>query len=38
MPLLKRKPYALSKRPKALEPDEVVFKVRITGEVFRDYE
>ncbi|XP_024383806.1 uncharacterized protein [Physcomitrium patens] len=37
MPLFKRKPYVLRKPPKDLLPDEDVFKVRFTKEVFRDY-
>ena len=37
MPLFKRKPYLLRKPPKDLLPDEDVFQVRFTKEVFRDY-
>lgn len=38
MPLLKRKPYDLSKPPDNLKPKELVFQVRFTKEIFRDYE
>eukprot|EP00250_Pteridium_aquilinum_P009835 c18970_g1_i1 orf=191-1018(+) len=38
MPLLRRKGYALSQPPQDLRPDELVFLVRFTGEVFRKYE
>lgn len=37
MPLFKRKPFALVERPKDLEPHELVFQVRFTKEIFRDY-
>lgn len=37
MPLYKRKPFALVERPKDLEPRELVFQVRFTKEIFRDY-
>ncbi|KAJ7957110.1 DDT domain-containing protein [Quillaja saponaria] len=37
MPLLKRKPFSLSEPPKDLEPCELVYQVRFTKEVFRDY-
>lgn len=37
MPLYKRKPFALVERPKDLEPHELVFQVRFTKEIFRDY-
>ncbi|KAL3684941.1 hypothetical protein R1sor_002963 [Riccia sorocarpa] len=38
MPLLKRKPYTLNSPPRDLRPDELVFQVRFTKEIFRDYE
>lgn len=38
MPLLKRKPYGLSKPPEDLKPHELVFQVRFTKEIFKDYE
>lgn len=38
MPLLKRKAYALSKPPHDLQPHELVFQVRFTKEIFKDYE
>lgn len=37
MPLYKRKPFALVERPKDLKPNELVFQVRFTKEIFRDY-
>ncbi|XP_017255466.1 uncharacterized protein LOC108225159 isoform X1 [Daucus carota subsp. sativus] len=37
MPLYKRKPYPLVENPTDLSSDELVFQVRYTGEVFRDY-
>lgn len=38
MPLLKRKPYTLEPPPRDLKPDETVYQVRHTKEIFRDYE
>ncbi|KAJ7528779.1 hypothetical protein O6H91_15G019500 [Diphasiastrum complanatum] len=38
MPLLRRKAFALAKPPDDLRPDELIFQVRFTKEVFRDYE
>lgn len=38
MPLWKKKPYPLSPPPQDLKPDELVFQVRFTREVFRSYE
>ncbi|KAK4717413.1 hypothetical protein R3W88_015751 [Solanum pinnatisectum] len=37
MPLFKRKPFALAEKPKDLKPNELVFQVRFTKEIFRDY-
>ncbi|PON48734.1 WSTF/Acf1/Cbp [Parasponia andersonii] len=37
MPLLKRKPFLLAQPPKDLEPHELLFQVRFTKEIFRDY-
>ncbi|GAB2218840.1 hypothetical protein Droror1_Dr00002072 [Drosera rotundifolia] len=37
MPLLKRTPFTLIEPPKDLDPDEQVFQVRFTKEIFRDY-
>ncbi|CAN4115326.1 unnamed protein product [Withania somnifera] len=37
MPLYKRKPFALVEKPKDLKPNELVFQVRFTNEIFRDY-
>ncbi|CAK9161959.1 unnamed protein product [Ilex paraguariensis] len=37
MPLYKRKTFPLSERPKDLNPQELVFQVRFTKEIFRDY-
>lgn len=37
MPLLKRKPFSLAETPKDLEPHELVYQVRFTKEIFRDY-
>ncbi|XP_076900697.1 uncharacterized protein LOC143554917 [Bidens hawaiensis] len=37
MPLLKRKPFSLSERPDDLMPEELVFQIRFTKEIFRDY-
>ena len=38
MPLLKRKPYELSNPPDDLNPKDLVFQVRITKEIFKDYQ
>ncbi|CAJ1937697.1 unnamed protein product [Sphenostylis stenocarpa] len=37
MPLLRRKPFALAKPPEELKPDELVYQIRFTKEIFRDY-
>ncbi|PSR88080.1 DDT domain-containing protein [Actinidia chinensis var. chinensis] len=37
MPLYKRKPFPLAERPTDLKPQEHVFQVRFTKEIFRDY-
>ncbi|XP_059317391.1 uncharacterized protein LOC132067972 isoform X2 [Lycium ferocissimum] len=37
MPLYKRKPFALVEKPKDLKPNELVFQVRFTKEIFREY-
>ncbi|XP_076906960.1 uncharacterized protein LOC143563260 [Bidens hawaiensis] len=37
MPLLKRKPFSLLERPDDLMPEELVFQIRFTKEIFRDY-
>jgi hypothetical protein len=37
MPLLKKKPFTLLEPPKDLEPNELVYQVRFTKEIFRDY-
>ncbi|KAI8535401.1 hypothetical protein RHMOL_Rhmol10G0171000 [Rhododendron molle] len=37
MPLCKRKPFPLVERPQDLKPQELVFLVRLTKEIFRDY-
>ncbi|XP_057972187.1 uncharacterized protein LOC131160480 isoform X3 [Malania oleifera] len=37
MPLLKRKPFALLEPPEDLKPSELVYQVRFTKEIFRDY-
>ncbi|CAH9110855.1 unnamed protein product [Cuscuta europaea] len=37
MPLYKRKPFALLEKPTDLSPNEQVFQVRFTKEIFRDY-
>lgn len=37
MPLLRRKPLALAEPPEDLKPDEHVYQVRFTKEIFRDY-
>uniref|UniRef100_A0A0E0KQX9 DDT domain-containing protein n=1 Tax=Oryza punctata TaxID=4537 RepID=A0A0E0KQX9_ORYPU len=38
MPLLKRRPFLLLDPPKDLNPDEKVFQVRFTNEIFQDYQ
>ncbi|GMY12642.1 DDT domain-containing protein DDB_G0282237 isoform X1 [Fagus crenata] len=38
MPLLKKKPFSLAKPPKDLDPRELVYQVRFTKEIFRDYQ
>ncbi|KAJ8442237.1 hypothetical protein Cgig2_005177 [Carnegiea gigantea] len=38
MPLLKRKPFSLLEPPKDLQPRELVFQVRFTKEIFKDYQ
>ncbi|KAF1888018.1 hypothetical protein Lal_00024030 [Lupinus albus] len=37
MPLLRRKPFTLVEPPKDLKPDELVYQIRFTKEIFRDY-
>ncbi|KAM1098999.1 hypothetical protein TB2_005526 [Malus domestica] len=37
MPLLKRKPFPLAELPNDLESHELVYQVRTTKEIFRDY-
>ncbi|KAK8716409.1 hypothetical protein V6N13_043718 [Hibiscus sabdariffa] len=37
MPLFKRTPFGLAKPPEDLEPSELVYRVRFTKEIFRDY-
>nr|GMC64629.1 DDT domain-containing protein DDB_G0282237 [Ipomoea batatas] len=37
MPLYKRKPFPLAEKPTDLKPNELVFRVRFTNEIFRDY-
>ncbi|KAK9162101.1 hypothetical protein Syun_003003 [Stephania yunnanensis] len=37
MPLYKRKPFHLLEPPQDLEPEETVYQVRFTKEIFRDY-
>lgn len=37
MPLLKRKPFSLAKPPEDLESSELVYQVRFTKEIYRDY-
>lgn len=37
MPLFKRSPFPLAEPPKDLEPRELIFQVRFTKEIFRDY-
>ncbi|KAM0940236.1 putative transcription factor & chromatin remodeling DDT family [Dioscorea sansibarensis] len=38
MPLFKRKPFQLLEAPKDLDQNELVFQVRFTKEIFRDYQ
>ncbi|XWS41143.1 hypothetical protein CRYUN_Cryun17cG0054800 [Craigia yunnanensis] len=38
MPLFKRKPFGLAEPPEDLEPCELVYQVRFTKEIFRDYQ
>ncbi|BAS89334.1 Os04g0439400 [Oryza sativa Japonica Group] len=38
MPLLKRRPFFLLDPPKDLNPEDKVFQVRYTKEIFRDYQ
>ncbi|KAL5566356.1 hypothetical protein UlMin_029520 [Ulmus minor] len=38
MPLLKRTPFSLAEPPKDLEPHELVYQIRFTKEIFRDYD
>ena len=38
MPLLKRTPFSLLEPPKDLDPNEKVFQVELTQEIFRDYQ
>ncbi|XP_021733313.1 DDT domain-containing protein DDB_G0282237-like isoform X1 [Chenopodium quinoa] len=38
MPLLKRKPFSLLEPPSDLQPRELVFQIRFTKEIFRDYQ
>ncbi|VYS66291.1 unnamed protein product [Arabidopsis thaliana] len=38
MPLLKKKSHKLLEPPKNLEPQELVYQVRLTNEIFRDYQ
>ncbi|XP_010546291.1 PREDICTED: DDT domain-containing protein DDB_G0282237 isoform X1 [Tarenaya hassleriana] len=38
MPLLKKKPHKLLEPPKDLESNELVYQVRLTKEIFRDYQ
>lgn len=37
MPLLRRKPFALAEPPQDLKPDEHVYQIRFTKEIFQDY-
>lgn len=37
MPLLKRKPFSVLETPDDLKPEEMVFQIRFTKEIFRDY-
>lgn len=38
MPLLKKKPHKLLEPPNDLKPYELVYQVRLTNEIFRDYQ
>lgn len=38
MPLYKRKPFSLADAPSDLNPNELVYQVRFTKEIFRDYQ
>ncbi|XP_026662028.2 DDT domain-containing protein DDB_G0282237-like isoform X2 [Phoenix dactylifera] len=38
MPLYKRKPFSLVESPQHLDPQELVFQVRFTKEIFQDYQ
>ncbi|KAI3435422.1 uncharacterized protein J3R85_006019 [Psidium guajava] len=38
MPLYKRKPFSLVEVPNDLDPKELVFQIRFTKEIFRDYQ
>ncbi|XWS44546.1 hypothetical protein CRYUN_Cryun15aG0055300 [Craigia yunnanensis] len=38
MPLFKRKPFGLAEPPEDLDPHELVYQVRFTKEIFRDYQ
>lgn len=38
MPLLKKKSHKLLEPPNGLEPREAVYQVRLTKEIFRDYQ
>ncbi|KAH0887956.1 hypothetical protein HID58_050385 [Brassica napus] len=38
MPLLKKKPHRLLEPPNGLEPRDLVYQVRLTKEIFRDYQ
>lgn len=38
MPLLKKKQFSLAEPPKDLDPCELVYQVRFTKEIFRDYQ
>ncbi|CAN1787499.1 Bromodomain adjacent to zinc finger domain protein 1A [Linum perenne] len=37
MPLLKKTPFPLAESPQDLEPEDLVYQVRFTKEIFRDY-
>lgn len=37
MPLYKRKPFALVEKPEDLKSEELVFQIRFTKEIFRNY-
>ncbi|OMO89494.1 hypothetical protein CCACVL1_07798 [Corchorus capsularis] len=38
MPLFKRKPFGLAEPPEDLDPNDLVYQVRFTKEIFRDYQ